>query len=85
MTATPDSSKRLLFRNVRVFDGHSGDLVGGDVLMDGDRIAAVSTSPIGDEPGRETVVVDGANRVLMPGMSDATSTWSATPIPTSTW
>lgn len=67
MTATPETGKRLLFRNVRVFDGHSGDLLGGDVLIDGDRITAVSESPIGDEPGRETLVVDGGNRVLMPG------------------
>ncbi len=49
----------------------SDSLVAGDVLIDGDRIVGVSESPVGDEPGRETVAVDGGGRVLMPGMSDA--------------
>ncbi len=71
MTTALEPGMRLLFRNVRVFDGYSGDLTTGDVLIDGTRIAAVSDSPIGDEPGRDTVVVDGKSRVLMPGMSDA--------------
>ncbi|WP_433604611.1 amidohydrolase family protein [Prescottella agglutinans] len=71
MTTLPESKKRLLFRNVRVFDGVSAELSNGDVLIDGNKVAAVSTSPVGDEPGRETVVIDGGGRVLMPGMSDA--------------
>jgi len=71
MTTLPESKKRLLFRNVRVFDGTSAELSNGDVLIDGNKIAAVSTSPIGDDPGRETVVIDGGGRTLMPGMSDA--------------
>jgi len=69
--AATGSGERLLFRDVRVFDGESAALVHGDVLIDGDRIEAVSESPIGDAPGRETVVIDGGGRVLMPGMSDA--------------
>ncbi|MFM1725368.1 amidohydrolase family protein [Rhodococcus sp. PAM 2766] len=71
MTATSETSNRLLFRNVRVFDGSSADLVSGDVLIDGTFIAAVSESPVGDDPARRTTVVDGGGRVLMPGMSDA--------------
>lgn len=71
MTANPRVGNRLLFRNVRVFDGTSSSLVAGDVLIDGTTIAAVSESPVGDDPSRETTVVDGGNRVLMPGMSDA--------------
>ncbi len=57
--AATGSGERLLFRDVRVFDGESADLVHGDVLIDGDRIEAVSGSPIGEAPGRRTVVVDG--------------------------
>ncbi|PTR22192.1 imidazolonepropionase-like amidohydrolase [Rhodococcus sp. OK519] len=71
MTATSETSNRLLFRNVRVFDGSSADLVSGDVLIDGTFIAAVAESPVGDDPARKTTVVDGGGRVLMPGMSDA--------------
>ncbi|PTR43537.1 imidazolonepropionase-like amidohydrolase [Rhodococcus sp. OK611] len=54
-----------------MFDGTSDRLVAGDVLIDGDRVAAVSESPVGEEPGRETKVIDGGGRVLMPGMCDA--------------
>ncbi|WP_430332805.1 amidohydrolase family protein [Rhodococcus sp. ACT016] len=71
MTTPPESKKRLLFRDVRVFDGVSAELSNGDVLIDGNKVAAVSTSPVGGEPGRDTVVIDGGGRVLMPGMSDA--------------
>lgn len=71
MTATSEASNRLLFRNVRVFDGSSADLVNGDVLIDGTFIAAVTESPVGDDPARKTTVIDGGGRVLMPGMSDA--------------
>ncbi|MBM4608483.1 hypothetical protein GS416_11020 [Rhodococcus hoagii] len=34
-----------------MFDGESADLVHGDVMIDGDRIEAVSGSPIGEAPG----------------------------------
>lgn len=71
MTATSEASNRLLFRNVRVFDGSSADLVNGDVLIDGTFIAAVTESPVGDDPARKTTIIDGGGRVLMPGMSDA--------------
>lgn len=71
MTTESKSSQRLVFRNVKVFDGNSGSLTAGDVLIDGDRVVGVSQSPIGDEPGRDTRVIDGGGRVLMPGMSDA--------------
>ncbi|NMM87606.1 amidohydrolase [Rhodococcus sp. SRB_17] len=71
MTATVKTGHRLLFRNVRIFDGVSPSLTTGDVLIDGDTIAGVSESPVGDDPSRETIVIDGDNRVLMPGMSDA--------------
>ncbi|MFE3289217.1 amidohydrolase family protein [Rhodococcus sp. NPDC059234] len=71
MTATSEAANRLLFRNVRVFDGVSPSLAAGDVLIEGASIAGVSDSPVGDDPSRETVVIDGGNRVLMPGMSDA--------------
>lgn len=71
MVENSDSGNRLVFRNVRVFDGTSGELTPGDVLIDGDRIVGVSTSPVGDDPGRATIEIDGGNRVLMPGLCDA--------------
>ncbi|MGY4651638.1 imidazolonepropionase-like amidohydrolase [Mycobacterium sp. URHB0021] len=61
--------RRLLFKNVRIFDGLSGRLVAGHVLVEGQTVAAVETSPIAEN--LQTAVIDGVDRVLMPGMSDA--------------
>ena len=60
---------RLLVKNVRIFDGLADRLFEGHVLIDGDKIAAVDASPIAEDA--ETAVIDGGDRVLMPGMSDA--------------
>jgi imidazolonepropionase-like amidohydrolase len=60
---------RLLIKNVRIFDGLADHHFQGHVLIAGTKIAAVETSPIAADAN--TVVLDGADRVLMPGMSDA--------------
>lgn len=60
---------RLLVKNVAIFDGISDHLVAGHVLVEGRTIAAVDTAPIAEDA--HTTVIDGAGRVLMPGMSDA--------------
>ncbi len=60
---------RLLVKNVRIFDGLTDHHFPGHVLVEGDKIAAVETSPIAEDA--DTVVIDGADRVLMPGMTDA--------------
>jgi imidazolonepropionase-like amidohydrolase len=60
---------RLLIKNVRIFDGLTDHLFAGHVLIDGTKVAAVERSPIAEDAN--TVVIDGADRVLMPGMSDA--------------
>ena len=53
-----------------IFDGISDHyFTGADVLIEGTKVAAVETSPIAEDPN--TVVIDGADRVLVPGMSDA--------------
>jgi imidazolonepropionase-like amidohydrolase len=61
--------RRLVVKNVAIFDGISDRLVPGHVLVEGRTIAAVDTSPIAEDA--HTTVIDGAGRVLMPGMSDA--------------
>jgi len=64
----------VLFTNVRIFDG-SGDLpYGGEVLVQGNRIARVQRSA---GPGARTPpiggvqLIDGAGAFLMPGMVEA--------------
>jgi imidazolonepropionase-like amidohydrolase len=60
---------RLLVKNVRIFDGLADRLIAGHVLIEGQKIAAVEASPIAED--QHTTVIDGADKVLMPGMSDA--------------
>lgn len=60
---------RLLLKNVEIFDGLSDRARSGHVLIDGRTIAAVESSPIAETD--RTTVIDGAGRVLMPGMIDA--------------
>lgn len=59
----------VLIKNVGVFDGLSGTVVPGHVLIDGSKISAVDTSPIPESAA--ATVIDGGDRVLMPGMIDA--------------
>jgi imidazolonepropionase-like amidohydrolase len=85
MATTPASAtKRILFRNVQIFDGSGAGLVSGEVLVAGDRILKVARRPDGlfnkkdariSEDNAE--VIDGGGAVLMPGMveSHAHLTW----------
>ncbi|MBO9715721.1 MAG: amidohydrolase family protein [Pseudoxanthomonas sp.] len=59
----------MLFRNVRVFDGVSGNVSAAqDVLVRGNHIERIAAG-LAEEPGAR--VIDGAGRVLMPGLIDA--------------
>jgi len=60
----------VLFHNVRVFDNLRKDVWGPvDVLVQGNKITKVSAAAI--NPDRDTKVIDGAGRTLMPGLIDA--------------
>jgi imidazolonepropionase-like amidohydrolase len=60
----------VLFHNARVFDGVKGEVWGpADVLVQGNKIAKISTTPI--NPDRDIKVIDGTGRTLMPGLIDA--------------
>ena len=68
----PATGNATLFLNVRVFDGKSSVLSpSSSVLVKGNTIERVSTSPI--DPGAigNVMVVNGGGRVLMPGLIDA--------------
>jgi imidazolonepropionase-like amidohydrolase len=75
---------KVLFRNVRVFDGKSATLSApSNVLVSDNKIEKISTAAIPIEPGPETTIIDGAGRVLMPGLIDAHwhAFMAATPMP----
>lgn len=59
----------VLYENVQIFDGHDAALSpASNVLVVGDKIDTISADAI-EAPG--ATVIDGAGRVLMPGLIDA--------------
>ena len=61
----------ILFVNTRVFDGSGTAPFAAEVLVKGNRIAAVSRAPGASLPRDNALVVDGAGATLMPGMTEA--------------
>ncbi len=62
----------VLFENVRVFDGKSAQLSGTtNVLVRGNKIEKISTSPIPVDRSGNTRIINGGGRTLMPGLIDA--------------
>ena len=60
-----------LFQNVRIFDGKSSTLSGPrNVLVRGNQIERISTGPIPTDRSATTVLIDGGERTLMPGLID---------------
>lgn len=64
--ATADDA--LLIRDVRIFNGVDAELTRGHVLVERDKIAKVSSEPI--EAPDSARVIDGAGRILSPGLID---------------
>lgn len=61
-----------LFENVRVFDGRSAALSApSHVLVRGNLIERISTTPIPTDRRADTRIIDGGGRTLMPGLIDA--------------
>jgi imidazolonepropionase-like amidohydrolase len=61
-----------VFENVRIFDGKGGQLSGPSyVLVRGNKIERISSTPIATDRRADTVPIDGGGRTLMPGLIDA--------------
>src|ERR1700733_3123535 len=70
--ATPASPQPTLFQNVRIFDGRSATLSApSNVLVRGNTIARISTTPITVGTNAEVRIIAANGRVLMPGLIDA--------------
>ena len=68
--ASAVESEATLFQNVRIFDGKTSTLSeSSNVIVRGNKIERISTSPITVDAG--TRVIDGGGRTLMPGLIDA--------------
>jgi imidazolonepropionase-like amidohydrolase len=60
-----------VFQNVRIFDGKNGQLSGpSHVLVRGNKIERISSTPIAIDRRADTVLIDGGGRTLMPGLID---------------
>lgn len=67
----PNPPARILFENVRIFDGKADRLSGPSyVLVEGNRIARISTSPIQLPTGAAVTRIAGRGNTLMPGLID---------------
>lgn len=61
-----------LFENVRIFDGKSGTVSApSHVLVRGNIIERISTTPIPTDRRADTRIINGGGRTLMPGLIDA--------------
>jgi imidazolonepropionase-like amidohydrolase len=68
----PGSGPVTLFQNVRIFDGKSGNLSApSHLLVRGNKIEKISTTPLPVDRRADTVLIDGGGRTLMPGLIDA--------------
>jgi imidazolonepropionase-like amidohydrolase len=62
----------IVFQNVRIFDGTHGQLSApSNVLVRGNKIEKISTSPIPTDRSAGTQIIEGNGRTLMPGLIDA--------------
>src|SRR5215471_10605227 len=66
-----DTGPVTLFSNVRIFDGKSGKLSApSNVLVRGNVIEKISTTPLPTDRRADTILIDGGGRTLMPGLID---------------
>ncbi len=62
----------VIFENVRIFDGISDRLSApANVLVVGNVIKAISSTPVADPPSTRVIRLQGGGRTLMPGLIDA--------------
>jgi imidazolonepropionase-like amidohydrolase len=61
----------ILFVNARIFDGSGAPPFAGEVLVEGNRIAAVVRAGGESIPRDNVMVVDGLGTTLMPGLTEA--------------
>lgn len=71
ISLTGISQQKILISNVQIFDGRSEKTITGHVLVEGNIIRKVSTSPIPTDKSGKTTLIDGKGKFLMPGLIDA--------------
>jgi imidazolonepropionase-like amidohydrolase len=70
--AQAPQSASVIFENVRIFSGTSGQLSEpSNVLVAGSVIKSISSAPIATPPATSVTRIQGSGRTLMPGLIDA--------------
>jgi imidazolonepropionase-like amidohydrolase len=64
-------TKTILINNVEIFNGKDEKTAIGNVLIEGNLIKTISTSPILTDRNANTQIIDGKGKFLMPGLIDA--------------
>ncbi|WP_255502117.1 amidohydrolase family protein [Algoriphagus sp. AK58] len=63
--------KIILINNVEIFNGKDANTIKGNVLIEGNTIKKISTSPIPTNKSANVQIIDGKGKFLMPGLIDA--------------
>lgn len=71
LSTTLLAQNQILITNVNIFNGRDEKLVKGNVLIEGNLISKVSTSPIPTNKSTNVTIIDGKGKFLMPGLIDA--------------
>jgi imidazolonepropionase-like amidohydrolase len=64
---------KILINNVNIFNGKDNKTVKGNILIEGNLIKKISTTPIATDRSGLTQIIDGQGKYVMPGMIDAHS------------
>jgi imidazolonepropionase-like amidohydrolase len=65
------AQKTILINNVQIFNGKDEKTITGSVLIVGNLINKISTSPILTIMSTDVITIDGKGKFLMPGLIDA--------------
>lgn len=71
LSTTFAQQKTILISNVEIFNGKDATTIKGNVLIEGNRITKVSSSPIPANRIANIQIIDGKGKFLMPGLIDA--------------
>lgn len=71
VTITAFAQQSILINNVTIFNGKDSITSQGNVLISGNKISRISSSPISVNKSANTIIVDGKGKFLMPGLIDA--------------
>lgn len=71
LSTTFAQQKTILISNVEIFNGKDATTTKGNLLIEGNKIVKISSSPIPTNRSTNVQIIDGKGKFLMPGLIDA--------------